>query len=135
MLAAVLLAASLLCASALATLPEHLSHVSVGKSLGPVDVGTLHAPPPQYLTVPLDHFATKGGPTWRLKFFVDATEFAPGGIMLVTMPSEGATHGCGAGQLAKALRAVAICSQHRYFGDSVPFNDSSTSAFAKYLSV
>ena len=72
MLATVLLAACALGASALATLPEHLSHGSVGRSFGTVDASTLHAPPPQYLTVPLDHFA-EGGPTWRLKFFVDAT--------------------------------------------------------------
>jgi len=39
------------------------------------------------------------------------------------------------GGLAKALRAVAVCSQHRYFGDSIPRGDSTTAALVRYMSV
>ena len=119
-------------ATALSQLPEHLRHGAVAQSLGYTAAEDDAAP--QYIDVPLDHFSS-GGPTWRLKFYVADKQFEAGGTLLVTMPSEGATGGCGGGSLAKALKAAAICSQHRYFGDSVPNNDSSTAAFSKYLSV
>ena len=71
-----------------------------------------------------------------LKYFVNDTAFVRGGVIIVTMPSEGPTHGCGAsGEVVEKLHAASLCSEHRYFGDSVPFNDSSTAAFEKYLSV
>ena len=118
--------------AALATLPAHLRSGSVGRSLL-----QSHDEPDgnaQFMDVPLDHFAAQS-PTWKLKFYVEDQAFEPGGVLLVTMPSEGATGGCGGGMLAKALKAATICSQHRYFGDSVPLNDSSTAAFEKFLSV
>ena len=116
-----------------ALLPERLSHGSVGRSLPTeVDRATLSS---QFLEVPLDHFGGSTSPSWSLKFFVDDASFKPGGIVLVTMPSEAPTGGCGGGALAKALNAVAVCSQHRYFGDSVPLNDSTTAALSRYLSV
>ena len=124
---------SLLCLvlSQLDVLPPHLRGGSIGSSQPSPPTIAVSA---QYVEVPLDHFDLKG-PTWQLKFFVDDTAYGPGGALLVTMPSEGATSGCYAGELAKALRAVAVCSQHRYFGDSVPRGDSTTAALVRYMSV
>ena len=118
-------------------LPEHLRHGAIGREMQAdyqEDHGVV-ASERMTLQVPLDHFDAKSSVTWPLKFYVNAATFQPGGVVLVTMPSEAATLGCGAGALARALQAVAICSEHRYFGDSVPLNDSSTSAFSRYLSV
>jgi len=87
--------------------------------------------------VPLDHFCDsdcdKKG-TWQSKFFLDTTSFASGDPLIVHMPSEGATNGCSGGDLAQSLRALAACPQHRFFGDTVPKNDSSV-ANLKYLNV
>ena len=119
-------------ALALDVLPPHLRGGSVGAAFSPPAPSSEATA--KFVTVPLDHNDPEG-PTWRLKFFVDDSAFAPGGALLVEMPSEGATTGCYAGTLAKELKAAAICSQHRYFGDSVPGGDSSTAALSKYMSV
>ena len=115
-------------------LPDHLHGGVIGRSFQQ-ELSSLAAAKPQYLDVALDHFTPVEGRKWKLKFYVSDAHYIPGGVVLVTMPSEGPTGGCGGGGLAKALNAACICSQHRYFGDSVPFNDSSTTAFTRFLSV
>jgi hypothetical protein len=121
---------------ALDVLPPHFRGGAVWDSLAAVrDEAARSASGAQYLTVPLDHFSSESKGTWQLKYFVDDDHYAPGGVLLVTMPSEGATGGCYGGTIAQELRAACICSQHRFFGDSVPNNDSSTAALRDYLSV
>ena len=129
------LGALLLDASALDTLPTHLRGGAVWEGVRSEQKEQSVVGAPRFIEVPLDHFNATSSAHWQLKFFVDDSHWAPGGVLLVTMPSEGATDGCRAGTLAAMLHAACVCSQHRYFGDSVPHNDSSTAALAKYLSI
>ena len=120
-------------AAALATLPAHLRGGEVGRAWSdPAESAPL---PPQFLPVPLDH-TDPSGATWLLKFYVDDTAWRDGGAVLLTMPSEGPQGaGCNGGALAQALHAASICPEHRYFGSSVPKNDSSTAALRQFMSV
>jgi len=96
-----LMMTSLLCLvlSQLDVLPPHLRGGSIGNSQPSPPTIAVSA---QYVEVPLDHFDLKL-PTWQLKFFVDDTAYGPGGALLVTMPSEGATSECYAGDLRRHL--------------------------------
>lgn len=116
---------------ALPSLPEHWSHGELGKRVA--SEAPLNVWEAQYLPVALDHF-TQGSSTWNLKFFVSDAEFKEGGALILHMPGEGATGGCGSSSLSTALNAVDVCAEHRFFGTSVPNGDSSVSNF-RYLSV
>ena len=114
-------------------LPERYTHGAVAQrtkfSSSPFHGDRLESTP-HYLTMPLDHFSSEDTRTWQQKYFLDARHHTPGGPIVLTMPSEGATGGCSAGYVAKELHALAVCAQHRWFGDSVPNNDSSTAALS-----
>mmetsp|Transcript_14496 Transcript_14496/g.31427 ORF Transcript_14496/g.31427 Transcript_14496/m.31427 type:complete len:482 (+) Transcript_14496:52-1497(+) len=131
------LAVSFPVASALWTLPEKLSH---GKAAEMVKTRELVSTAPnetaavKYVTVPLDHFDPENNRSFALKYFLNDAAFKAGGPMIFNMPQEGPTGGCGTGTVVESLGAVSVCPQHRFFGDSVPFNDSSV-ANLKYLSV
>lgn len=117
-------------------LPERYSHGEVARRTvirSPFHGTALVEQKPLYLTQPLDHEDPSAG-TWQQKYYVDAQHHRPGGPILLTMPSEGATLGCAGGALAKSLHALAACAEHRWFGESVPGNSSTTAAL-KYLTV
>lgn len=87
-----------------------------------------------YATVPLNH-ADPNSKTFQLKYFVNEAQFAPHqGNMVFNMPQEGPTGGCGTGTVVTTLGALSICPQQRFFGDSVPFDDTSVQNM-KYLTV
>merc|ERR1719359_1779293 len=108
------------------TLPERLSNGEMAKnakinelvSTAPNAASTL-----KYATVPLNH-SDPNSKTFQLKYFVNEAEFKEGGSMVFNMPQEGPTYGCGTGTVVTTLNAVSICPQQRFFGDSVPFDDT-----------
>jgi len=92
-------------------------------------------PKPLYLSVPLDHFAEKSG-TWPLKYYVDDSFYQPGGPLVVAMPQEIGLHDDAAGYYmtqsapwASTLKALIVTPEHRFFGSSVPNNDSSVANY------
>lgn len=127
-------------ASSLSTLPPHLRAGAVGKFFNQaVDLAAESRIPDttaaQYLIVPLDHFSSSTSATWSLTFYVSSIYFKAGGPLFVNMPSEGPTYGCSTGSVARQMSGLEVCSQHRYFGNSVPNGNSSTAALRAYLSV
>jgi len=86
-----------------------------------------------YLEMPLDHLSPLDE-TWQYKYFIVDNYFQEGGALVINMPGEGATGGCRASSMVKSLGAVSVCSEHRFFGTSVPRN-SSTVEELRYLSV
>ena len=95
---------------------------------------------PEFLDVPVDHFAAEST-TWPLKYWVATSTgwnaAAPGPIF-IEMPSEGPGYGAPSvrnGSLIDRFNGVGIALEHRFFGSSVPLNDSSTKALDAYLSV
>lgn len=128
----------LVCGHAAHVLPDRFTHGEVARRTvmhSPFGAPTLgdNSTKPLYFTQPLDHFVFFSA-TWQQKYYVDTVYYRPGRPLLLTMPSEGATNGCSAGSLAKALHAMTACAEHRWFGDSVPGNDSSTAAL-RFLTV
>lgn len=108
---------------ALATLPRHLRGGEVGRTFqtGAVyeDSGTPNALP-QLLTAPLDHNNASAG-QWQLRYWLNETSAtAADGPILLMMPGEGATTGCGESAIARTLGALSICWEHRFFGRSIP---------------
>jgi len=93
------------------------------------------APKPFYLSVPLDHFAEESG-TWPLKYYVDDSFYQPGGPLVVAMPQEIGLNDIAAGGYmtqsapwASTLKALIVTPEHRFFGSSVPNNDSSVANY------
>jgi len=117
--------AIVLTASARWDLPDRLSQ---GKAVQHIQIHELVSKSSnavvKYATVPLNHSDPKSK-TFALKYFVDSSAFANGGAMVFNMPQEGPTGGCGTSAVVTALGAISICPQQRFFGDSVPFNDTS----------
>jgi len=117
-------------------LPERLSHGEMAKNVKVHELVST-APNPEstvkYATVPLNH-DDSNSKTFQLKYFVNEAAFKEGGPMVISMPQEGPTGGCGTGTVVTTLNAISICPQHRFFGDSVPFNDTSVENM-RYLTV
>jgi len=95
--------------------------------------------PAHYLSVPIDHFHndskyephTNG--TFPLRYWFDASNYAPGGPVIVLQSGE--TSGTDRlpflqkgllAQLARATHGVAVVLEHRYYGTSFPVPDLST---------
>jgi hypothetical protein len=102
-----------------------------------VDPSSLY---PQYtIQVPVDHFHNESkyephsNATFALRYWFDASNYQPGGPVIVLQSGE--TSAVGRlifmqkgilAQLAKATNGVAVVLEHRYYGDSFPTADLST---------
>lgn len=112
----------------------HTGGFSISRSVGS-DLNALGLKP-HYLSVPLDHFSPKTE-AWKLKYYVNDSFFQGGGPLVVAMPQEGPLSGDAAGEYmypysapwASAIKPVIVAPEHRFFGDSVPNNDSSVANY------
>jgi len=78
---------------------------------------------------------------WKLKYWIDDNEWQLGGPLVVAMPQESALSSLSAKYLlnisapwASELKPIIVTTEHRFFGESVPNNDSSV-ANLKYHTV
>jgi len=97
-------------------------------------------PETQYLSVPLDHFAASS-PMWKLRYYINDNEWQLGGPLVVAMPQESIAEPSYAkfylnysAPWASALKPIIVAPEHRFFGESVPNNDSSVANY-KYHTV
>jgi Serine carboxypeptidase S28 len=102
-----------------------------------VDPTTLY--PEHHIAVPIDHFHNDSryephsDATFNLRYWFDASNYAPGGPVIVLQSGE--TSGVGRlsflqkgllQQLAKATYGIGVVLEHRYYGTSMPTSDLST---------
>lgn len=132
-------------AGALKYLPEHArggEYAVLHPELLPPFSSTLQMDDPsppgsvvRLLQVPLDHFDSSETRTFPLRYYVDNSVFdAKDGPLFIEMGGEGPCGGVRAGKLHEQHKAMAIAIEHRFYGESIPFNDRSV-ANLKYLSV
>jgi len=80
----------------------------------------------------LDHFNPEDKRTFRQRYFVRTDHFRPGGPIIMRLGQEGAWDSNAVAnlyineELASALGAVCVAVEHRFYGKSQPFNDTST---------
>ena len=96
--------------------------------LPPTEFG---APPSKsekmYLEVPLDHFDPSNTRTWKDKFYINRGYWDPeSGPIFVEMGGEGPCGGAGVSKDAMKHKAMTVAVEHRFYGESVPFDDMST---------
>lgn len=95
------------------------------------------AQPAKFFTQTLDHFNAEAG-TWTQRYYSDARAwsgaaklgpllFIPGGEWSVT-PEKGLLYGM-VRELAAELGGIAMIAEHRFYGGSIPFNNSVEEAF------
>ena len=94
--------------------------------------------PTQYLEVPLDHSDPTNPKRHRIRYWVANASWNgdKGAPLVLDMPGEGGTGPSlnVVGNLTATLGALEVRTEHRFFGQSVPSNDSTTDNL-KYLSV
>jgi hypothetical protein len=105
--------------------------------------GVLRPPPPkplptQYLEVPLDHADPTNPKRHRIRYWVANASWSgdKAAPLILDMPSEGGTGPSFnfVDNLTATLGGLEVRTEHRFFGESVPNNDSSA-ANLKFLSV
>jgi len=116
-------------------LPEHARGGLVAK-LAP----ELIPPTPSLTSVhwvaqmPLDHFGDDKR-TFGVNYFIDDSCWDPlDGPIFVEMGGEGPCGGASCGKLHRTHKALAVSVEHRFYGESIPFNNRSL-PIIKYLSV
>lgn len=94
--------------------------------------------PTEYLEVPLDHTDTKNPKRHRIRYWVANSSWAgdKNAPLVLKMPSEGGTGPSynSVDNLTASLGGLEVRVEHRFFGESIPNNDSTT-ANLKFLSV
>ncbi len=111
-------------------IPPSLRGTPFGATLArPLAGGDAPVVPTEYLELPLDHFNASDARTRLQRYWVINASWngdadAP---ILLNMPGEGAASPPpnAASAVAAALGALEIRTEHRFFGESVPANDSS----------
>ena len=127
----------------LSAVPESLRGTPFGLELAAaIRRPQLHPPPKplptQYLEVPLDHAHPEDPRRHRIRYWVVNASWdgSPNAPLHLGMPSEG---GCGpsynfADNITATFRGLGVHTEHRFFGESVPGNESSVENLA-FLSV
>ncbi|CAK7205832.1 hypothetical protein SEUCBS139899_008611 [Sporothrix eucalyptigena] len=101
--------------------------------------GTPPAYPAYNLSVPVDHFHNDSlyephvDDTFPLRYWFDASNYLPGGPVILLAAGE--TNGANrlpflqkgiAARLARATNGIAVVLEHRYYGESFPYNNLTT---------
>ncbi|EGD72612.1 hypothetical protein PTSG_04347 [Salpingoeca rosetta] len=82
---------------------------------------------PLYFDFFLDHF-DHSSPTFRGRYYIDDSQFKNGSVCFFYMGGEGPNTGIRndyVSYLAKQYKALIVSIEHRFYGDSVPFDDFS----------
>ena len=90
--------------------------------------------PTQYMTQPLDHFPSSPipSPTFQQRYWVNSTHYTPGSPIFLSLGGESSNAASaisgrsGLSFYAAQFSALMVSVEHRFFGQSVPFNDVST---------
>jgi pimeloyl-ACP methyl ester carboxylesterase len=97
---------------------------------GPLSTGVAD---PSWFQQKLDHFNPQEQRSWPQKYFVNSTFYKSGGPVFFLLGGEGPLSPSSvAGNhfiltlYAQHYNALIVALEHRFYGDSVPFNDSST---------
>ena len=95
--------------------------------------------PARYFTQRMDHFNSEMSPrTWQQRYYMDDSAwsgadklgpvlFIPGGEWSVT-PEKGLLYGM-VRELASEMGGIALIAEHRFYGGSIPWNNSVAEAF------
>jgi len=94
-----------------------------------LEVGT--ASTAQVFNQKLDHFAPDDKRTFKQRYYVDSTFYTPGGPILLYISGEAPCYsapsgGAFMGTVAREMRGMLVALEHRYYGDSQPFDTLST---------
>jgi hypothetical protein len=95
--------------------------------------------PAQFFTQIVDHFNPQDGRTWQQKYYVNATNWVPGGPIFVSIGGEGPigpdeVSVWQMSQYAAQYNALQVAVEHRFYGDSRPLPDVSTASL-QYLTI
>ena len=99
---------------------------------GPLDVLS-GAADPSWFQQKLDHFNPQEQRMWAQKYFLNSTFYKSGGPVFFLLGGEGPLSPSSVAgnhfiltQYAQQYNAMIVALEHRFYGDSVPLNDSST---------
>jgi pimeloyl-ACP methyl ester carboxylesterase len=99
---------------------------------GPHDIPA-GAADPLWFQQKLDHFNPQDQRLWPQKYFVNSTFYKSGGPVFFLLGGEGPLSPSSTSgshfiltQYAQQYNALIVAVEHRFYGDSIPFNDSST---------
>ena len=104
-------------------LPERARRGALAKRFDPPPQLQPGAAAARWLDVPLDYDAPAASPTFRIRYFVDASAFDPSNDsapIFVSMGGEGTTGGAHCSLSAWRHRALCVSVEHRFYGESVP---------------
>lgn len=94
----------------------------------------------KWIEQPLDHFNQQENRRWMMRYLENNVHFQPGGPIMINVGGEwtitaGAiSHGSHIFDLAKELNGTLYYTEHRYYGQSHPTENTSTENL-RYLSV
>ena len=130
---AILCALSSLAISASALLRQEFSEswVEAGLNHLPRVEGALEPPPQYYDQQTVDHFSDQSG-TFTQKFYEDAEFYVPGGPVFLYIGGEGPMSSSAVTgrtvnhYLAQVFGGTTVALEHRFYGDSQPFDSLAT---------
>lgn len=90
------------------------------------------------LDVPLNHFDLFDNRTWKMRYFSRDSFYKPGGPLFIEVGGEWTIDGIslftgGIAQLAEEHNGMLVETEHRYYGDSLPFGKDFSVDKLKYL--
>lgn len=101
-------------------------------------LGERYAVNERWLEVPLNHFDLFDNRTWKMRYLVNERFYKPGGPLFIEVGGEWKIDGTNLivgtfAQLAKQHNGMLVETEHRYYGESLPFGTDFAVPNLKYL--